>query len=321
MNVLVIGCGVSGLTTGIRLLEEKFTVTILARDLPPNTTSDKAGAIWFPYRAYPLNKVSKWSKISYKKFQALSGLADSGISMIACLLLFDKKLRQPPWWVKLLPKGNVRRASRHELPSGYHDGYAADVPLIETPIYLPFLMNYFQKLGGQILQGEVTNLKTFVSAQRLTVNCTGLEARHLVGDEELYPIQGHIVKVKTEGAVRCLADDDGHNALAYIIPRRDGCILGGTAAENDWGTGVKMEVVESIRRKCAILEPALNSATFLDAYVGLRPGRKQVRLELEKLALNKMVIHNYGHGGSGFTISWGCAEEVVALAQMVRDDD
>jgi D-amino-acid oxidase len=78
-------------------------------------------------------------------------------------------------------------------------------------------------------------------------------------------------------------------------------------------------MAEAIRERCIALVPALKDATVLEHKVGLRPGRKEVRLELEPLANNRAVIHNYGHGGAGFTLSWGCAAEVADRAEAYVD--
>ena len=109
-------------------------------------------------------------------------------------------------------------------------------------------------------------------------------------------------------------DQQGPYALAYTLFRSHDCILGGTSGENDWNLEPDPATAERILRNCQQLEPALNDAEILEHVVGLRPGRKAVRLELEPISERCAVIHNYGHGGAGFTLSWGCAQEVAELA-------
>jgi D-amino-acid oxidase len=82
---------------------------------------------------------------------------------------------------------------------------------------------------------------------------------------------------------------------------------------------INPQTAQEILEKCRLLEPALSQAAILGHAVGLRPGRREVRLELEWLAGGRAVIHNYGHGGAGFTLSWGCAREVVELAIEIVD--
>ena len=90
-------------------------------------------------------------------------------------------------------------------------------------------------------------------------------------------------------------------------------ILGGVAQTNDWSLDVRMKDREYILEKCIKLIPELKNAEIIEDMVGLRPGRSEVRLEKEIL-FGRPIIHNYGHGGSGVTLSWGCADDVVELA-------
>lgn len=97
-----------------------------------------------------------------------------------------------------------------------------------------------------------------------------------------------------------------------MIPRSVDCVLGTTAEDHNWDPSVNEPETREILERCTSLEPALKGTRILGARAGLRPGRSSVRLEREG-----RVIHNYGHGGSGFTLSWGCAEEVRELARSV----
>ena len=99
------------------------------------------------------------------------------------------------------------------------------------------------------------------------------------------------------------------------MPRSNDCVLGGTADEGDWNTEPNPETAEGILRRCTALEPRLAGAEILEHRVGLRPGRPEVRLESETLADGTPCVHNYGHGGSGVTLSWGCAEEALELVE------
>jgi len=101
--------------------------------------------------------------------------------------------------------------------------------------------------------------------------------------------------------------------LMYVIPRTNDCVFGGT---NDVSDNLDPDpaTTKAIVAECSrVLE--IEKPRVLRERVGLRPFRKSgVRLEKEKLRDGRTVIHNYGHGGSGFTLSWGCAEKVVELA-------
>jgi D-amino-acid oxidase len=311
MNVIVVGCGVSGLSSGIRLLQRGFAVTIVARDLPPHTTSNIAAAIWYPYKAYPIERVLRWGRRTLESLYDLMAEPAAGVSAVTLIELLERPAPDP-WWCEAVRR--FRQARPEELPPGYGGGYCVEVPFIETPAYMTYLLQQFQALGGRVEQRIITSLAELQAENRLIVNCSGIGARQLARDETIYPIRGQIVCVSAPAAKRHFIDEVGPGALAYIIPRRHDCILGGTAEENDWNLDSDPEKAVEILRKCRAIEPALAGAEILEHLVGLRPGRHEVRLELEPVAKRCAIIHNYGHGGAGFTLSWGCAEEVAALA-------
>jgi D-amino-acid oxidase len=296
------------------LLENDFSsVKIVARELPPHTTSNRAAAIWYPYKAYPEENVLGWGSATFQAFNRLMANPASGVTNTILIEPFDKPTADP-WWKTAV--SSFRHATSAELPDGYHDGYVVEVPLIETPIYMDYLVTWFQRLGGVIEQGEVQALAELVANGRLIVNCAGLGARALVGDEALYPIRGQIIRVTAVSPPTAFVDEFSRNSLAYVIPRSHDTIIGGTAQTDDWDLTADAATAADILRKCQQLQPALTNVEILEHAVGLRPGRDQIRLEIEPLADQCAVIHNYGHGGAGFTLSWGCADEVVALAQQ-----
>jgi D-amino-acid oxidase len=119
--------------------------------------------------------------------------------------------------------------------------------------------------------------------------------------------------VTNPGLTVSVRDEHHPGGRAYVHPRTDDCILGGTLEEGEWDTADDEAAGAAILRRCRDLVPALDGVTVLEQIVGLRPGRPTVRLEEEDRATGR-IIHNYGHGGSGITLSWGCAREVADLA-------
>lgn len=312
-HIPVIGAGVSGLSCAIRLLEQGFAVTILARDLPPHTTSNIAPAIWYPYKAYPQTRVLGWAQATLAEYYRLIEQETAGLSLIELIELSDDQPAAPPWWAGAVR--HLRPARPDELPVGPPAGYVAEIPLIETPLYLPYLLARFEAAGGRLRRHTVTDLADLTAEFPLIVNCAGLGARDLTADETLHPIRGQIIRIAAPAAHRHLNLTSGPLAPAYIFPRRDDCILGGSAEAGNWSLAVDPALAGTILEKCTALEPALHQAEILEHVVGLRPGRAEVRLELERLSDHSAVIHNYGHGGAGFTLAWGCAEEVASLAR------
>lgn len=324
-ETVVLGCGVSGLSTGIRLLEAGQRVRIVTRELPLEAVSGVAPAIWHPYRAFPEEKVVPWAKRTLEVLYELAEEADTGVSMLTMLELFEHPPEPEPAWIGLLC--TRRRAAPDELPAGFGAGYVLEIPRIETPVYLPWLLRRFEELGGSIEQRPdgVSELSEVLAPDRLVVNCTGLGAKTLTNDPEVFPIRGQIVRVSHTGLTSAVADEEGPLSVAYVIPRDRDVILGGTAERDEWDLTPDPAMTEEIRGKAELLKPEVSGAEVLEVRVGLRPGRTAVRVEREELAADNgsnrggtpggVVIHNYGHGGAGYTLSWGCAEDVVRLAQ------
>ncbi|MGH3336808.1 MAG: FAD-dependent oxidoreductase [Nocardioides sp.] len=299
MRVIVVGAGVVGLTCAVRLLEAGHRVDVVARDLPLETTSAVAAAIWYPYRALPRDKVTSWATTSYAVFDALADTdPESGVRMMVGTEVFAKT--QPdPWWAGAVP-GLDRETS---LPDGFVDGWTFATPVVEMPEYLPWLADRVAGLGGTLTR---MNLRALPEGADLVVNCSGLGARLLGADRSVVPVRGQVVYVEQVGLDRWWLDADGPT---YVVPRSRDVVVGGTDEEGEWSRTPDLEVAREILARASRLVPELRRAGVLRHKVGLRPVRPAVRLKRDG-----DVIHCYGHGGSGVTLSWGVADEVVSLA-------
>ncbi|HEY7984345.1 MAG TPA: FAD-dependent oxidoreductase [Ktedonobacterales bacterium] len=313
MDVLVIGGGVAGLTTGLRLLEAGHAVRLWARALPPDTTSNVAAAIWYPYKAYPVERVTAWGAAAYRVFTGLAADPASGVRLTPVLEYLPAPAGDP-WWVSAV--ADFRHARADELAPGYVDGYSFTAPVIDMGVYMGWLLARFQTAGGSVTIRAVGDLAEAFATCATVVNCAGLGARELVGDRDLHPSRGQVARIRHNGFARALLDDHGPNAVAYVVPRTRDIVLGGTDDEGNDSTAVDDAVTRDILRRCARLDPAfanVQPADVISVAVGLRPVRSSVRLEAERPAPDRLLLHNYGHGGAGVTLSWGCADEVVAL--------
>jgi len=308
LHVIVIGCGVAGLSCARLLQDAGHRVRIWAREQPPNTTSNIAAAFWYPYRVYPEDRVARWARDS---FTAFAGIPTSAgvLTRTALELLQAKPIGEP--WSAALP--GARAALPGELPPGYAYGQFFGSYVIETPRYLPWLRDQFLARGGVIEAQQVRDLDEAARSADAVFHCSGLGARELVRDRTMRAVRGQLVRVNNPGIDRVTVDEQSAS-ITYIVPRSHDVILGGTSDEGDEQLTPDERTTAEIVARCVAIEPRLRDATILGVQVGLRPCRPQVRVERELLA-GTPVIHNYGHGGAGITLSWGCAMEALRLLQ------
>jgi D-amino-acid oxidase len=303
-KITVVGSGVSGLTCAVRLQADGHEVTIITRALPAQTTSAAAGAVWYGHGE---DKVRQWAQVSLKRFTQLLDNDESGILQVRLREVYPFHI-ETPWFADELPY--CQRIPTADLPDGYVDGFIMDVPLVEPPRYLNYLQSQFEQNGGQIIERELQSLDEITGSCPIIVNCSGVGARELVNDAQVYPIRGQTILIDAPEIQQAFMDD---NTFTYIFPRKDGVVLGGIAQPNNNSLTVDERVSTDILSRCIKIEPSIQHAHIKGYTVGLRPGRYAVRLEAQLFTDTCAVIHNYGHAGVGFTLSWGCAEEVLRL--------
>ena len=297
-RVIVVGAGVVGLTCAVRLLEAGHRVDVVARDLPLETTSAVAAALWYPYRALPQDRVTAWAATSYAVLAELARDERTGVRM----LTGTEVLRTPqpdPWWRAAVPSLDRETA----LPPGYADGWTFVSPVVDMPVHLRWLTARIEELGGTLTR---MNLSALPAEGALVVDATGLGARHFGADPDVTPVRGQVVVLEQVGLERWTLDADGPT---YVVPRSREIVVGGTAEEGEWSRTPDPATAEAVLHRATALVPELEGARVLRHKVGLRPVRPVVRLERVG-----DVIHTYGHGGAGVTLSWGCAADVVGLA-------
>jgi D-amino-acid oxidase len=302
-RVTVVGAGVIGLSCALRLLEAGHRVDVLARELPRETTSAVAAAIWYPYRAWPPERVLAWARSSYGEFAELAREPDSGVVLReGTEVVADRE--QMPWWADAVPDLH----DTIDVPPGYDGGWAFTAPVVEMPVYLTWLAGRVLAAGGSITRLNLQGLpRTGDGGPDAVVDCAGIGAKFLAADASVHPVQGQVVLVEQIGLERWWLDG-GPQGPTYVVPRSHDIVVGGTDVEGEWSRTPSPEVASGILRRALRLVPALAGAEVVGHRVGLRPARPEVRLERVG-----DVVHCYGHGGAGVTLSWGCADEVVEL--------
>ena len=352
-DVLVVGAGVSGLTTAVCLAEAGMRVTILAAAPPAETTSSVAGAIWGPHLVEDSPRTARWALVTLAQLREFAANPATGVRIATGVeatrgtpptstppastppadappastppagappASTRVTAQKPADWLREL--GAVPCAA-DSLPGGFASGWRYGAPLVRMPAYLGYLHARFEAAGGRVEAGLARSL-TGAGAERgarAVVNCTGSGARHLASDQGVRVFRGQVVVTENPGVTEFFIGlPDATTELVYLFPHGDILVLGGTEVADDWNQRPVPAVAERILRDCAAVDPRVTGARVLDHRVGLRPFRPRVRLEAKTPvaaraghAAGPAVVHNYGHGGAGITLSWGCAREAAAL--------
>jgi D-amino-acid oxidase len=324
-EVLVIGAGVAGLTTAVCLAESGLGVTVQARQLPQQTTSAVAGAIWGRHLVEDTDRVTRWCAETLEVLTMLAADPGAGVRLITGIDVARGGYSRPDW---AAPLSDLAPCDPAALPAGFTAGWRYTAPVVSMPVYLDYLASRLRLAGGQLTVAPLASLGQAVeqSTAPVIVNCTGAEARDFVPDPSVTAARGQIVVAENPGLTEFFigGGDEAHE-LSYVFPHQDRVVLGGTEIPGDWSLDPRPATAQRIVADCSAIDPRLATARILEHRVGLRPVRREVRLEAGTTAgprgdreARRLVVHNYGHGGAGVTLSWGCAHEVVRLVESSR---
>ncbi|WP_232376732.1 FAD-dependent oxidoreductase [Amycolatopsis aidingensis] len=305
-DVLVLGAGVIGLSTAVCLAEAGHRVRVWAQRLPAETTSAVASGLWVPGLT---PRDLEWSRVTLAELSALAGPAGTGVHPEWGLEVSDQWTEPPPWAAHL---PEMRPCRPEELPPGMRAGLWARVPMIDLPVYLDFLCARLAEAGADLRRRTVRDLAEAAAAAPVVVNCTGVAAGGLAGDAGVWPVRGQHVVVRNPGVGHFYIEAVPGTEWTGFFPHGDRVLLAGVSQPGNWSLEPDPAVAEGILRRCARIEPRFAGAEVLDHLVGLRPGRESVRLEQERIGTTR-VVHNYGHGGEGVSLSWGSARAVERL--------
>lgn len=372
-HVLVLGGGVSGLTTAWQLLDSGCKVTVLAKQYPPavpKIVSEVAAALWgWPSSTSGFRDVDteaevsgmkRWGWIAYEKFEELLqalGSEATGIRKRLSCFFFPRPIEDVDNGKALIKMNEIAQklpnSFRRDISiakeqginidpekGGFHvvDAYEHMSLVIDTEQYLQWLIQLVTSKGAELLTGSVTGLLRDREGELLSrhsadilVNCTGYGAKELTNDLKLRPLRGFLIHVKNTGeklpkieaALSLVKTEESENgSFVFITPRNDDVVvLGGYAQLDKPDTEFAYEhlrLLEEMKNKCVRFYPPLEKADIMPYYyrVGVRPFRGQPRVEREH---GTAIFHNYGHGGAGFSLSFGCARDVLLLVKEYFD--
>ena len=326
MQIAVIGAGVIGLSVGTHLLQimpRDVLVTVIADKLPPDTlASDRSvGLVTFgPHyiERGSTERTLRWvngTKAYLDKIYNSPERNGSGISRLHGYMLkkdgpmnkimVDGKEILPGW----------REANESEkalIHCNDHEVLTSVTYSIQSSAYMQWLLGKFTDLGGVVVKQKIDSLSTLDSYD-IIVNCSGLGAKEVVDDENMYPLQGHVLSVKAPWVKQFFFDI---STRTVIQPCEDSVIIGGMLETYNGDTNVDPDVIRHIREKAERQIPNLKAAENLEAWVGVRPMRLG-GVRLERDSSMSTVVHCYGHGVKGYGCHWGCAEEVGRLVKDI----
>jgi D-amino-acid oxidase len=311
-QVVVVGAGVSGLTSAICLAETGHPVRVWTDEPPDRTTSAVAGALWGPSFQEPRAKTMAWTQVSLREFTALAADSDTGVRLASAIVVGG-----PPTGGEMPPQARIipelRPCPDDELPRGFDSGYRSRMPLMDMPRYLDYLERRLVAAGGQVERRRVHTLSEAVEVAPVVVNCAGLGARELVGDPMVTPVFGQHVIMTNPGLDELLMELSIQPEWVSYFPHQDRVVCGGVRLPGRWDTAPDSDLTDRIVARCRRVQPRLRDAAVIEVMTGLRPDRPAVRVEAEPLG-SGICVHNYGHGGNGVSLSWGCAREAAELA-------
>lgn len=311
-NIAIVGAGISGMSSAFLLKDKGHEITIFAKAFSPHITSNRAAAFWFPYHIRNDKRGIKWCRQSYAFYLHMADQPYTGISMQKLVKVLRKGVKEEEAvWVDFMPPGSMRVMQPNELSEDMAIAYEVQVPLIETQIFLPFLQSSLESSGVKFIEKAIESLEELTFTFDVVINCSALGSRSLCNDDTIIPVRGQVGLLAPSDKMFIYLENE---KPLYIVPRKDAVIVGGTYEEGIETDETEPATIDRLLNNAYEAFPFLKQQKILGSWAGLRPYRKEVRVEAET---GTRIIHNYGHGGSGFTLAFGCAGDVANMVNTI----
>lgn len=306
------------MTTAHVLASSGHRVSVHSREPYVATTSAIATAMWHIYMVDPSDQVVvSWAHETLRKLVSLERLPECGIELVSGVELFRFGPVVEPPFRRFAPGYSVLTPEEMRAYPGRSWGYRLTTPVANMKTYLRWLYTECLKVNVEFRQHDLSSLDELPASDAI-VNCAGLGSRELAGDDSMYGLRGQYAvfrdRVGLGGAY--VGDDENPKGMAYFVPR-DGEILVGGTEERSETLVFEQDVDALLDRAFEFCSIAPERSDLLRTEVGLRPCRADGRVRVELDSERPDLVHNYGHGGSGFSLSWGCASAVGRVVAVM----
>jgi D-amino-acid oxidase len=310
-DVVVLGAGITGLTSALRLAEAGHRVRVWSADDPGATTSAHAGGVWKPTYQAPLAGSLAWASRSLEEYLALAARPGTGVRLVDAVTVGGVPDHDSlPPQLRLLP--DLSPEPPTDLPAGFDRGLRHRSPVVDLPRHLRWLVDRITELGGQVETRRAASLDEPLAEASVVVLAAGLGAAELADDPTVRPLFSQYVVTDNPGVSEVVVEISDARRWTSIIPQADRVHLGGVRVPGRTDPAPDREEAREILHRCREAEPRLRDARILRIDTGILPSRPTTRVEAERRD-GGLVVHNYGHGGSGLSLCWGTAQEVVRL--------
>lgn len=292
---------------------------MVGRAIGRGTTSEVAGALWFPFLCEPPERVNGWARETYMTLARLAvEHPEAGVDLLTHWETVSDA--SEPWWAAALPMGVTRELVERGPLNASSPAWRFRVPRVDPTVFLPWCIERLKKWHVEFQEREVSSLAGLVEEERsrgvhVVVNCSGLGAASLCGDTAMQARAGQMVVVEPGAWPLDESAADERTSVCYVVPRRRGVLLGGSSEIRPSDAAARVDAAVRAQILGMMEKRGVAHGGVIDDLAGLRPWRPSVRIEQD--AALRGVIHNYGHGGAGWTLSFGCAMDVVKLAEEI----